>query len=70
MIQFPELDLKNTKIRIILFFLAMLFLFISNFSTNNLLSIVVILLLINQFSEVKEKIAIKIFGGNTFASTP
>jgi hypothetical protein len=56
MIQFPELDLKNTKIRIILFFLAMLFLFISNFSTNNLLSIVVILLLINQFSEVKEKI--------------
>jgi len=56
MIQFPELDLKNTKVRVIIFFLAMLFLFLSNFNTNYLLSILVIILLINQYSDVKKNI--------------
>lgn len=56
MIQFPELDLKNTNIQITIFFLGMLFLFFGNFNTNFLLSILVIILLINQFSEIKKNI--------------
>ena len=56
MIQFPELDLKDVKIQITIFFLGMLLLFFGNFNTNFLLSILIIILLINQFSEVKQNI--------------
>ena len=56
MIQFPEIDLKNKTIQIAMFFLGMLFLFLGSFNINYLLTIIVIILLINQFSDVKKNI--------------
>jgi len=56
MIQFPEIDLKNKTIQIAIFFLGMLFLFLGSFNINYLLAILVIILLINQFSDVKKNI--------------
>ena len=56
MIQFPEIDLQATNIRIMIFFLVMFLLFLSHLGMNYLLAIVVIILIINQFSEVKKNI--------------
>ena len=61
MIYFPEIDLKNKNIRIILFILIILFLFLNHLETRALLSILVVFVIINQFSLAKENIHRNLF---------
>ena len=56
MINFPEIDLKNKNIRIIIFVLSLLLFFLNNFETKTLVSILVLFVIINQYSTIKENI--------------
>ena len=56
MIHFPEIDLKNKNIRVIIFILAILLFFFNNFETKTLVSILVIFVIINQYSITKTNI--------------
>jgi hypothetical protein len=60
MIKFPEIDLKNKNIRIILFLLSCFLFFLNRFETNTLLSIIVMILIINQYTETKKNIDEKV----------
>ena len=60
MINFPEIDLKNKNIRVIIFILALLLFFFNNFETKTLVSILVIFVIINQYSITKANIQKKI----------
>ena len=53
---FPEIDLKNQNVRIILFVLSVLLFFFNNFETKTLVSILVIFVIINQYTTIKENI--------------
>ena len=56
MMNFPEIDLKNQNVRIILFVLSVLLFFFNNFETKTLVSILVIFVIINQYTTIKENI--------------
>jgi len=56
MINFPEIDLKNKNIRVIVFILILLMMFFNNFETKTLLSILVVFVVINQYSITKKNI--------------
>ena len=60
MINFPEIDLKNKNIRVIIFVLSLLLFFLNNFETKTLVSILVLFVIINQYSTIKENIETKI----------
>ena len=60
MINFPEIDLKNKKIRVIIFILAILLFFLNNLETNTLVSILIVFVMITQYSTMKENINSKI----------
>ena len=60
MINFPEIDFKNKDIRVIVFFITILLFFFNNFETKTLVSILVIFVLINQYSITKETIQNKL----------
>ena len=60
MINFPEIDLKNKNIRIILFILSLFLFFLNNFETKTLVSILVLFVIINQYSTIKENIETKV----------
>mgnify|MGYP003977737131 CR=1 FL=1 len=49
MIRFPEIDLKDRNIRIMVFVITLLLLFFNNFETKTLLSILVIIVIVNLF---------------------
>ena len=59
MINFTEIDLKN-KNRIIIFILSLFLLFLNHFETKTLVSILVMIILINQYSSLKENIGTKL----------
>ena len=50
MINFPEIDLKNKNIRIIIFVLSLLLFFLNNFETKTLVSILVLFVI---FRDIK-----------------
>tara|TARA_B100000686_G_scaffold353623_1_gene459985 strand:+ start:2404 stop:3081 length:678 start_codon:yes stop_codon:yes gene_type:complete len=56
MINFPEIDLKNKDIRIIIFLLLLFLFFLNNFETKTLVSILVLFVIINQYPKIKENI--------------
>tara|TARA_B100000214_G_scaffold58799_1_gene38092 strand:+ start:12271 stop:12948 length:678 start_codon:yes stop_codon:yes gene_type:complete len=60
MIKFPEIDLKNINIRVIIFILSIFLFFLNNFETKTLVSILVIIVVINQYSTIKDNIKTKI----------
>ena len=60
MINFTEIDLKNKNNRIIIFILSLFLLFLNHFETKTLVSILVMIILINQYSSLKENIGTKL----------
>jgi len=60
MIQFPEIDLKNRNIRIIIFIMILFLFFLNSFETKTLLSILVLFVIINQYETIKDNIETKI----------
>ena len=56
MMNFPEIDLKNQNVRIIFFVLSVLLFFFNNFETKTLVSILVIFVIINQYTTIKKNI--------------
>ena len=56
MMNFPEIDLKNQNVRIIFFALSVLLVFFNNFETKTLVSILVIFVIINQYTTIKKNI--------------
>ena len=60
MINFPEIDLKNKSIRVMIFILAIFLFFLNQFETKTLLSILVIIVIINQYSNTKKIIKEKV----------
>ena len=56
MMNFPEIDLKNQNVRIIFFALSVLLFFFNNFETKTLVSILVIFVIINQYTTIKKNI--------------
>tara|TARA_Y100000817_G_scaffold295601_1_gene270482 strand:- start:1648 stop:2319 length:672 start_codon:yes stop_codon:yes gene_type:complete len=59
MINFTEIDLKN-KNRIIIFILSLFLFFLNHFETKTLVSILVMIIIINQYSSLKENIGTKL----------
>ena len=53
MINFPEIDLKNKNIRVLFFISILLLFFLNRLETNTLLSIIVMIVLINYYTETK-----------------
>ena len=64
MINFPEIDLKDKKVLVIIFVLSLMFFFFNFLETKALVSILVILLIINQFSTFKKNMNEKIISSN------
>tara|TARA_Y100000389_G_scaffold203397_1_gene251695 strand:+ start:969 stop:1640 length:672 start_codon:yes stop_codon:yes gene_type:complete len=60
MINFPEIDLKNEKIRVIFFVLSVMLFFFSQFEEKTLLSIIVIFIVINYYISTKNMIQDKV----------
>ena len=60
MIKFPEIDLKSINIRVIIFILSIFLFFLNNFETKTLISILVLIVVINQYSTIKDNIKTKI----------
>ena len=60
MIHFPEIDLKDKNMRVMLFILVLLLFFFNNFEIKTLVSILVIIVIINQYTIIKENISTKI----------
>jgi len=60
MINFAKIDLKNKNNRIIIFILSLFLLFLNHFETKTLVSILVMIILINQYSSLKENIETKL----------
>ena len=56
MMNFPEIDLKDKNIRVVIFILMLLMMFFNNFETKTLLSILVVFVVINQYSITKKNI--------------
>ena len=54
MINFPEIDLKNTDIRVLIFILSLFLFFFNRFELKTLVSIIVVFLIINYYSETKK----------------
>jgi Fe-S cluster biosynthesis and repair protein YggX len=54
MIQFPELDLKDTNIRVLLFVISMFLLFLGNLSVNYLVSFLIVLFVVLHFQQFKK----------------
>ena len=61
MINFPEIDLKNKNMKIILFLLIIFLFFLNNLEIKGLLSILVLIIIINQFSLTKKNINKSLF---------
>lgn len=60
MINFPEIDLKNEKVKVILFFLGVMLFFFNQFQEKTLLSIIVIFIVINFYYNTKKTIQDKV----------
>lgn len=60
MINFPEIDLKNEKIRVIIFVLSVMLFFFSQFNEKTLLSIIVIFIVINYYASTQKTIKDKV----------
>ena len=59
MINFPEIDLKNRNIRIIIFIISIFLFFLNNFETKTLVSILVMFIMITQYSSIQKVIHTK-----------
>jgi len=65
MIYFPEIDLKEKNIMVIIFVLSMLIIYFQYFDTNVLLSILIILYIINEFPSLKKNVQKNILSDKT-----
>lgn len=54
MIQFPELDLKDTNIRVLLFVISMSLIFLGNVSVNYLVGFLIVLFVVLHFQQFKQ----------------
>ena len=64
MINFPEIDLKNKNIRVLFFVSILLLFFLNRLETNTLISIIVMIVLINYYSETKNILKNKVISKN------
>ena len=60
MINFPEIDLKNEKVRVIFFVLGVMLFFFNQFQEKTLLSIIVIFIIINYYYVTRKTIQDKV----------
>lgn len=61
MIQFPEIDLKSSKTRTLIFLFSVTLLFFNSLPTNLLISMLVVLFVFNQYDEIQTNIKDNIF---------
>ena len=61
MINFPEIDLKNEKLLISIFLIVVGLLFFNVLEIKSLISIIVIVLIVINYSEVKKKLSEDLF---------
>lgn len=65
MINFPEIDLKNEKVRVMFFLIIIFIFFLNHFDIKTLVSIIIVFIIINNFKSTKKNLKNHLFKDET-----
>lgn len=65
MINFPEIDLKNEKVRVMIFLIIIFIFFLNRFDIKTLVSIIIVFIIINNFKATKKNLKNHLFKDET-----